>query len=130
MTEFRREVKASLAHGRMRVEWLLHGDDGTTQFVFNVRKGDPDRRWPSLPVFAADAIDIGFHWKTPIDYATRFDKCDICGEGGCWYDGSSLRPEEVLNQALSDPDATEEVIWAELEAWYQARVDDAAGVAD
>jgi len=100
-------------HG-MSIRFLAVGDAGAVQFVMNTG-------WaPGLPVRSAGtfpyAVDLGYHWSTQrYEGMSQFSECDALGEGGCYYDGSGLNAEPVMEAFIRDG---EPAVWAALEDYY------------
>lgn len=108
-------------HG-MTVRFVLLGAAGATQFVFNLSHfvpGNASRgkvRTGHSAVEAAYAVDLGYHWPTPrYEGQTSFD-CDVLAAGQCFYDGSGLNADPILEQFLAGgPPA----VWAALGSYYR-----------
>ena len=115
--ELRREFAVeSAGDGEMRFGWRLHGPKGTVYFACRVTKDSPDPEFPSLPRWRFDPWDMGRHWATKAgDWYAPFDSCDVRGGKPCYYDGSSLYPEQNFNRIL---DEGEDAVWEMLEEWY------------
>jgi len=112
-------------HG-MDLRFALVGELGATQFLMftdwvpgRVGRpfGEPRRSSGSFPM----AADLGYHWKTDphngeYDGFGRMDECDFFADG-CYYDGSGLRADPVMQRFISDG---LDAVWADLEAEYHA----------
>lgn len=100
-------------HG-MSIRFLAVGEAGAVQFVMNTG-------WvPGLPARPAGlypyAVDLGYHWPTSrYEGMSRFEDCDVLGDGGCFYDGSGLNAEPVMQAFIRDG---EPAVWAALENYY------------
>lgn len=126
--ELRREVRVDVFEGETRILWLLHGEQGTVQFVLRVTRKQPDPRWPSIAEYEMKPWDVGVHWRTPLSYMPDDPpiqrKCEIL-DGPCWYDGSGLAPSRLWEKVeASDQSKAEGLIWAELTDWYESTARD------
>ena len=111
----RREVLVDMDYHSLVVRFLVHGAKGTAQFVFRVR---PDStRWV--------ADDLGYHARVPQfpDHTPMPRPCDMLGGAPCYYDGTSLRADDLLD-AFRVQGAI--AVWTELTSWY-ARMEPTEG---
>ena len=155
MTEFTREVRFEPGydyaeedkdkpwgerrgvHG-MNIRFLLHGDEGTIQFLVYTQwlpswvKTEPDAMFTRIlditdvmeggqKIFPPMAADIGFHWDKlpphePEDDWYHMQECDVRPGGQCYYDGSSLQAERVFALLLKKG---HEAVWTYMEEHYQ-----------
>ena len=124
--ELTRSIRWEPHVGRMRLRFLLAGERGTVQFLWNIRtKGERNgyRELADVP----EGWDLGFHAAEPRDYQDEDDKrdCDVLTQGFCWYDGSGLQGEELGNRFV---ESGEEIVWETLqdryEYWLEGRDDE------
>jgi hypothetical protein len=89
-------------HG-MELRCVLIGPQGATQWLVylsqlipgtEVKFGSVKPRWADGDVLMA--ADIGYHWTVPRYEGQERRECDLLPEGFCYYDGSSLRAEELV----------------------------------
>lgn len=120
----------------MKVRFLLQGPAGVVQWVAYMNNWIPGNvdwlgtvraEWSLslVPVRHEDlgdgmAFDLGYHRPTPPDWdedgSTRMETCHLLPEGYCYYDGSSLNAQPVLEAFLEHgPHA----VWAALARYYQ-----------
>ncbi len=107
------------------IRFLLIGPLGATQFVlysgmqlqhiYKERKGNPEPGY--CPWMGAD---VGYHSLKPIYESQTSMECDIIAGGTCYYDGSSLAAVDVANRFVAEG---EDVVWEELQKWYQETFD-------
>jgi hypothetical protein len=120
----------------MIIRFLLSGEHGTTQFAmfsgWYPEKVPSGRGWNEWHSTSPNAMDLGAHWDAPwSEYMTERDggyahrDCDLRPSGSCWYDGSGLRAERVMEQFFLQG---EDAVWALLEQEYQRIDADAAGL--
>lgn len=110
-------------HG-MDLRFVLVGELGATQFLMftdwvpgktGIREGFRSSA-PSFPM----AADLGHHWKTYPHEGDgdqswgRMDECDFF-PGGCWYDGSGLNAQPVMERFIA---GGLDAVWTDLEAYY------------
>lgn len=118
-------------HG-MTMRWLLIGPRGVVQWVANmhnwvpgnIRCGDvgsgvPISLVPANPRFGdTSATDLGYHspkplWEGQEEWGTR--ECSLLPEGYCYYDGSGMNAEPILEAFLAHgPHA----VWTALARYY------------
>lgn len=96
-----------------RVEFLLHGQQGTIQFVFMLNL-DEEAGKSSYPNYS---LDVGYHWDKKF-YKGQYksDKCEFRERGTCRYDGSGLRAMEWM-KILREKGS--EAIWPLMEQYYK-----------
>lgn len=105
----------------LRTEFLLHGELGTVQFVFQdwLATADSMVRVDGLPLgktFRRMAVDLGYHWKTKLhEYCAEMSDCDKLTEGHCYYDGSGLAAERVLTEMEA---GGSDAVWQALVDYY------------
>lgn len=67
-------------------------------------------------------IDLGYHSHKPADYQSATEpsqpSCTFLDGAPCWYDGTSLGAEDLLEGFLAGGDAW---LWPKLEAIYHSR---------
>jgi len=120
-------------HG-MGIRFLLVEELGTVQFVLNTGwiPGETARqRYPAVsransssPRETAGlfpmAVDLGYHWRTnphpDSEYAYKTEKCEALDGADCWYDGSGLSAERVMEKFI---DEGEPAVWKELVEYYR-----------
>lgn len=102
---------------RVRMEWLLHGEKGTVQFVAWIT-GKSDPSFPSLPKYEFYPLDLGYHAHVEqYEGQCRMDECEFMPDGkGCFYDGTSLGAGDLWAEVSERGDA---VLWERLEEWYR-----------
>lgn len=112
-------------HG-MTMRWMLIGPRGAVQWVCsmpnwvpgNVVYGSVNAESFSLvPAHIEDghATDLGYHSPVPQYAGQDTRECHILPEGSCYYDGSGLNAEPVLEAFLAHgPQA----VWATLASYY------------
>lgn len=115
-----RTIRFEPGGGRMRVRFLLSGEKGATQFLWNVfTEGESRSPWSlGIAVDAPEGRDLGFHAASPRDWQSDDDRieCDVLPQGYCYYDGSPLQGER-LGERFHE--LGEEVVWATLEDRYE-----------
>lgn len=101
----------------MRVRFLLSGEEGAVQFLWNVNTKGRKEGYLEY-VLAPEGWDVGFHAVTPRDYQNPNDDqaCDVTPTGRCYYDGSSLQGEALGEEFMA---AGEDVVWRTLEDRYR-----------
>lgn len=109
----------------MEIRFLLHGEHGSTQFLlytgwYPEMVPVPGYRHSEWRHAAPSAWDLGYHWDVP-QYADQgsMPECDCRPSGICFYDGSSLRADGVLERFFLEGEGA---VWEVLEAEYTARV--------
>jgi hypothetical protein len=125
-------------HG-MTLRFILAGPAGAVQWAAampncypgNVSHGSiaATRVGSIVPIEAPEAIgdgyatDLGYHSPAPhYDDQTRMDHCHLLPQGYCYYDGSALNAEPVLEAFLAHgPHA----VWAALARYYSELFADA-----
>ena len=134
--------------GAMRIRFLLIGPAGAIQFLMgtgwnlaHVRKqlARKEAEWlmeHGEPLFfGPEAWDIGYHSLTPQYEGQSEMACDLLPGGKCYYDGSSLNAEPIMERFIAEGT---DYLWGELERSYgelfggsrltEVRRDDAAQV--
>jgi hypothetical protein len=104
-------------HG-MDLRFLLRGPKGVTQFLVSTgwvpgKKGVP----ASLADYFPSATDIGYHamtpqWEGQEEYGRE---CEYLGGRTCYYDGSGLSAEPILDAFIRRGDAA---VWTALHEWH------------
>jgi hypothetical protein len=127
------ETKGKYGRASMRMWFLLHGDDGSVQFVMHtgwlpthiITSEWGDRVDVRVPLPCLDGIhpipsepmasDLGRHWRTPL-YEGEYERseCDVI-DGGCYYDGSGLGAESIMAAFFQRGDVA---IWEALGGYY------------
>jgi hypothetical protein len=116
--------------GTVKVYFYLKGEKGTIQFVFLTdwylpyvkqelrHTGRMQRVFADYPM----ASDLCYHSPTPMydgqDPIT--DDCELTG-GVCYYDGTALGAEPVMDLLVSEGS---EAVWKRLEEEYEMRFGD------
>lgn len=116
-------------HG-VEMKFLLKGDKGTIQFVVfthwqlpHVQKETDSRpidmRFPYL-LHKPMPADIGYHSPKPMyeGQEPMSGKCEYVEGGKCYYDGSSLRAEQVFNILC---EKGSDGVWEYMEQEYKER---------
>lgn len=107
--------------GALKMTWLLKGELGVIQFVVSTGWYLPEveAEWDSSELARSrepDAWDIGYHSPTPhYEDQPKMD-CDLFPQGFCYYDGSSLSAEPILQALLCEG---HEAVWSRMEDWYR-----------
>jgi hypothetical protein len=123
-------------HGRhgMSLRWVLSGPHGAVQWVLNMFNWIPGNvaygmienkgPWSAVPAHRTIgdgmAVDLGYHSPVPLweGQGKQPSECDLLPEGYCYYDGSALNAEPVLEAFLAHgPHA----VWASLGRYYSER---------
>lgn len=112
----------------VRCWMMLRGDKGVVQFAFmtamylpHVAEEHKHKGYFPEPM----GMDVGYHSPKPMyEGQLKMDECDFY-EGGCYYDGSSLRAEEWFNIFLREGS---DRIWEMLEQDYKERFGDEVAV--
>lgn len=117
--------------GALTFRFVLKGPLGAVQFVMSSgwylthvrpKMAQHDRDWlneghDSLLHSAPMAFDLGYHSPSPrYEEQSKMEHCDILPHGQCYYDGSTLNAEPVMEQFIAEG---EEAVWQELEKYYQ-----------
>lgn len=122
------EVCGGGGHGQhgMTQRFILVGPLGATQFVINMPAWVPGRvKYGGVPssisgIDSVTAHDLGYHSPHPMyEEQLQFD-CDLLPNSHCYYDGSSLNAEPVLEKFLANG---LQAVWDELTDYYCDRFD-------
>ena len=135
---YNRKEEGYGVHG-MAIRFLLVCELGTVQFVMNTGwvPGITGRRFEN-PSYSATkeharriaelsplAVDLGYHWRTnphpDSDYTYKTEKCAALDGADCWYDGSGLNAERVMERFI---DEGEPAVWEELIEYYRLLAED------
>lgn len=137
MNDFERRITFEPAYdkgkaygiGAMRIRFVLIGPAGAIQFLMgtgwnlaHVRKNlaRKEAEWlmehgTSL-FFGPQAWDIGYHSPVPqYEGQEPMAECDILPSGKCYYDGSGLNAEPIMERFIGEGT---EYLWAELQRRY------------
>ena len=102
-------------------KFLVQGPKGVVQFVIYTNWMPRSCRiaWNAhkpAHLLQPMAADLGYHSYNPIypDQEPMTDECQYLG-GRCYYDGSSLNAEPLLDLLIEEGDGA---VWARLEAKY------------
>lgn len=94
------------------VQWMI----GTDWFVESARKHlatFPRRDWDDGR--APKGWDLGYHSPTPHYEGQESRECDLLPGGHCYYDGSGLNADLLIEGFLAGGD---DWVWSRLEAYY------------
>lgn len=126
-------------NGSLRFRFVLIGSTGAVQWMIGTEwmpaaaRCDVDRRrqlhgmrWDKHDIERArkpSGYDLGYHARVPqYDGQTPMqNECEYLG-GPCYYDGSSLAAEELVEGFLNGGD---DWVWNRLEAYYRHRFEGA-----
>ena len=108
-------------HG-MEITFVLKGAAGAVQWKIHTNWQLPhvQREWrydydARFNKIYPEGYDLGYHSHTQHYEGQEPRKCDILG-GECYYDGSSLNAEPLVEPFLREGDAA---AWRELTAYYE-----------
>lgn len=119
----------------MRITFFYgNSKDGFVQFVIltdwyptcmkNEAKGMQERLAGIYPM----AADVGYHSPVPHYDDQSQMECDLMEQGHCYYDGSGLHADRVMNILRDEGD---EAVWKHLEEYWDATFNSSeAGVPD
>ena len=116
-------------HG-LDMTWYLHGSNGTIQFVvftgWHLKhvKAELDARLPSREfphlLCGPTAADIGYHAPVPqYEDHEPMGPCEHLGGKPCYYDGSSLPAEPILEALIA---SGEDAVWLAMQEWYDGLI--------
>jgi hypothetical protein len=129
--EFKREIAMSPAYdkrhpdpnknygiGSVTVTFILKGERGAVQFKLGSGWFLPESQKPGISDDYPMAWDKGYHSYIPrYDGQTPItDSCHVLDGKPCYYDGSTLNAEPLLDVLLREGS---EGIWRELEQYYK-----------
>lgn len=108
-------------HGA-EMAWYLKGPEGAIQFVIYTNwhlphvRAEGEGRWEPF-MWQPEAADIGYHSPVPRYEGQKpvESECKLLG-GPCYYDGSSLNAEPILETLIRDGD---EAVWEEMARYYE-----------
>ena len=113
--------------GSVMVRFLLIGERGAIQFLFSSGWVLPHvaKEYEAMPGRnVADCLkpmgfDLGYHSHTPMYEGQELqdENCDVLG-GPCYYDGSGLAADEVLQILITEG---HDAVWERLEQEYTRR---------
>lgn len=109
---------ADYGRGSMEIKFLLHGPKASVQFVWNTGitpEKTPGRYGDEWMHHAPMGFDLGYHadkaqWSGQLNVG-----CTYRAKGECYYDGSSLAADEMLDIFLT---RGEGAMWQELHDYY------------
>jgi hypothetical protein len=122
----------------MKIRFVLLGDYGATQFLFDTgwtplgpvdeHLKDERSRWPISATTHESAVsriyplgmDVGYHWATPLHRDQEPMECEYTMTGECYYDGSSLAATDLAREFMIHG---EKAVWKELEWRYNSQVE-------
>lgn len=116
MGDFRKEIRTTPRRidevTSLRIDYHLIGEDGAVNFSFRVWDNYLERGGRFM------ALDIGSHTRAPHyeGHEPMDGQCHIL-KTKCYYDGSALQAESILEGFLSG--GGEEFVWSELEKYYR-----------
>ena len=122
------DPKKNYGISAMRIRFVLRGELGAMQFLMGTGWYIPtvakefEAKAMTDPIYRTNnptAWDVGYHSPKPMydGQSIMDDNCEIIG-GPCYYDGSSLAAETVLDKFLVEG---VEAVWKELEEYYTDR---------
>lgn len=126
MSKFQRDIKFEPGHNKggnyginaMKIRFILHGEKASVQFLMNTGwypKKEEGRFGPEWYTQSPGAWDLGYHADEPqYENHDSYD-CDNRSSGKCYYDGSSLYAEPILEAFFLEG---EEAVWNKLENYY------------
>lgn len=120
------DPKKNYVVGSVRIRFVLRGPKGATQFLMGTGWHLPETWdwWAKTGCLSVhkgiknpNGWDLGFHAKKPQykGHALMEKNCRHMG-GKCYYDGSGLRAEPVLEAPIK---GGHEAVWKILEAEYR-----------
>jgi len=124
--------------GSVNIRFVFKGDKGAVQFVIGTNWHLPhiqrqffDKPFPYFQLQPM-AYDLGYHSDKPIrdyqsdvprkdengedEFTTPSRECPYTKSGRCFYDGSTLNAEPIVEVLLSEG---HEGVWRELEKYYK-----------
>lgn len=67
------------------------------------------------------AVDVGYHSPRPMyEEHSPMGSCHLL-EGDCFYDGSGLQAEKLLERVMVNGEIVDDLIWVFLEEYYAWR---------
>lgn len=121
--------KTNYGIGAVRITFYLKGPKGTIQFVLGTDWYPPhvqeERKGRGLESLYSDVRpegwDIGYHSPVPMyeGQTSISDACEWTDGKPCYYDGSSLRADEMVERVFLKEGS--DGVWRELEKEYTAR---------
>lgn len=123
----RRDAEPSKNYGigSVRITFVLKGELGAVQWMIGTDWDVPSARatrsyYPDQG--KVTGWDLGYHSPRPLyDGQSPMGECDVL-EGQCFYDGSSLNADLLVENFIAQGDA---YVWAALEAYYRFTFADA-----
>lgn len=121
--------KTATGHGvgSLRIWMVLKGPEGAVQFAFSAGSYLPHvlekfrHNTMSRYLGEIEGVDVGYHSPRPMhDGQTTMGPCEHLDGKPCYYDGSSLWAQELLEEALRRGNPPE-YIWSRLEEIYNER---------
>lgn len=111
--------------GGMRAVFYLIGPKGAVQWMiglpFYVAGVRPEMgRWSDTAreLGKPSGWDLGFHAREPqYDGQSAMGQCDVIGDGKCFYDGSSLNADLLIEGFVNGGTAW---LWPALEDYYRS----------
>lgn len=115
--------------GGLDIWFILKGPRGAVQFAVNFPVNLPHIEleypakfpdWNERKHFMG--IDVGYHAPKPQYEGQNDMECQHLEGGRCYYDGSSLRAQEWVDELFSTRgQCIEPLIWERLEQYYKER---------
>lgn len=100
----------------LRLRFVLVGELGATAFLMSTGWAPGEKMSPALADLYPSGWDRGFHWRSQLyDYLSP-GTCDVLEEGTCYYDGSGLAAEPLLQRFIVEGMAG---VWDDLESYYR-----------
>lgn len=134
MTEFEKIVEVQPAFDRLaegygigscRIRFVLKGPKGAVQFLIGTDWYVPSARehLANFPTSRLDlqrkpdGWDVGYHSPEPMYEGQGAMKCELMPGGECYYDGSSLRADEWVENFVAGGTSW---LWPKLEEEYHS----------
>lgn len=117
----RGDAKRDYGISSMRMWFILIGERGAVQWQIGT-EWFPDSARQHLshfhnePKHQPTGWDLGYHSKTPHYEGQEAGDCDCLPEGKCYYDGSGLNADLLIEGFLNGGD---DWVWNRLEAYYE-----------
>jgi hypothetical protein len=117
----------NLGIGTMWCHMILKGPDGAVQFVWSTGIYNDSAKEHLLKFcdtprdvmehIKPEGYDRGFHSPKPLyEGQSRMDNCPYTDVGYCYYDGSGLAAEPLMELLMAEGS---EPVWKELERYYE-----------
>jgi len=125
-----KDPKKNYGIHNVEVKFLLKGGKGAVQFLLftgwylpETNKEYKSERNIILQENTPIAVDLGYHSLKPLfkGQSQATDKCPYLDNKPCYYDGSALNSEPILDLLIRKGD---EAVWKELEKYYKELFED------